>query len=160
MFSQWPLWLCDPGLHQEILSCSQKGKVPRCLLPSWGANSLGGTYLPHRALGRLCLSSRMGRKGSSGKLRGEEFPSCQMHSFMHLFIFIFAICRQSWISPLKSRGVVLGGVGMKTGLQESEIAWILPSSAPCGAIDSFSITSLLSFSPNVKLQKMLICLSN
>lgn len=52
-----------------------------------------------------------------GSWGGRNFPPAKCTHLCTYLFSLFAICRQSWNSPLKSRGVVLGGVGMKTGLQ-------------------------------------------
>lgn len=108
----------------------------------------------------VCSASTMGREGKEvlGSWGRRNFPPAEL---IYAAIY-FPICHlQAGLNLSSTEQRSCSGWGWdETRVAVEWIAWILPSLAPCGAADSPSITSLLSFSPNEELQKMFICLSN
>lgn len=148
------------GLKRRIPACSL-GDPSGSVIRGHPRRGQGHPVLPCRGgtLGTAwaLLSSPAGWEGEHRnfwKLRGGGISLLPNSPFEQIFISVFP--RTSSAEPLSEQRSCSGWDCDGIGLQEAGSAWIVPSSASLPG--SSSISRMLNLSPNVKLQKMLICL--
>lgn len=134
------------GLRRRIPACSP-GDPPGSEIWGHPRGDRATPVLPWEGLGAslglLCWPQGWeGEQRTSGKPGREECPSCQAHSSEQIFISTSPCTEELLWGGWDGNGAAGGGS-----------ARIAPSSAPS------STSSMLDSFPNVKLQKMLICLS-